>query len=70
MSTHANNTLFALELIGIDKKFATVHANKNINLQVPAGTIHGIIGENGAGKSTLMNIIYGFYSADSGEIKI
>ncbi|MGB5446279.1 MAG: ABC transporter ATP-binding protein [Psychromonas sp.] len=70
MSTHANNTHFALELTGIDKKFGAVHANKNINLQVPAGTIHGIIGENGAGKSTLMNIIYGFYTADAGEIKI
>lgn len=70
MSTLTNNTDFALELTGIDKKFGAVHANKNINLQVPAGTIHGIIGENGAGKSTLMNIIYGFYSADSGEIKI
>jgi len=65
-----NNKPFALELSGIDKKFGAVHANKNIDLQVPAGTIHGIIGENGAGKSTLMNIIYGFYSADAGDIKI
>jgi simple sugar transport system ATP-binding protein len=37
---------------------------------VPAGTIHGIVGENGAGKSTLMSILYGFYQADSGEIEI
>lgn len=65
-----NDKLFALELAGIDKKFGAVHANKNINLQVPSGTIHGIIGENGAGKSTLMNIIYGFYTADAGDIKI
>lgn len=70
MSTLPNNKPFALELCNIDKKFGAVHANKNINLQVPAGTIHGIIGENGAGKSTLMNIIYGFYTADSGDIKI
>ncbi len=60
----------AIELIGIDKKFGAVHANKNINLTVAKGSIHGIIGENGAGKSTLMSILYGFYQADSGEIRI
>ncbi|WP_337268157.1 ABC transporter ATP-binding protein [Oryzifoliimicrobium ureilyticus] len=60
----------ALELLGIDKKFGPVHANKNINLTVAKGSIHGIIGENGAGKSTLMSIIYGFYQADSGEIRV
>nr|WP_316651411.1 ABC transporter ATP-binding protein [uncultured Gellertiella sp.] len=60
----------AIELIGIDKKFGAVHANKNINLTVARGSIHGIIGENGAGKSTLMSILYGFYQADSGEIRI
>ena len=60
----------AIELIGIDKRFGAVHANKNINMIVPKGTIHGIIGENGAGKSTLMSILYGFYSADSGEIHV
>ena len=60
----------AIELVGIDKKFGAVHANKNINLTVAKGTIHGIIGENGAGKSTLMSIIYGFYHADSGEIRV
>lgn len=51
----------AIELKGIDKSFGAVHANKNINLQVHKGTIHGIVGENGAGKSTLMSILYGFY---------
>ncbi len=60
----------AIELVGIDKKFGAVHANKNINLTVAKGTIHGIIGENGAGKSTLMSILYGFYQADQGEIRI
>ncbi|WFS00749.1 ABC transporter ATP-binding protein [Rhizobium tumorigenes] len=59
----------AIELVGIDKKFGAVHANKNIDLTVAKGTIHGIIGENGAGKSTLMSILYGFYQADSGEIR-
>ena len=70
MSQLHNEKNIALELCGIDKKFGAVHANCNIDLKVPAGTIHGIIGENGAGKSTLMNIIYGFYIADSGDIKI
>lgn len=60
----------AIELIGIDKSFGPVHANKNINLKVEKGTIHGIIGENGAGKSTLMSILYGFYQADRGEIRV
>jgi ABC-type uncharacterized transport systems, ATPase components len=58
----------AIELKGIDKSFGSVHANRNISLTIPAGTIHGIIGENGAGKSTLMSILYGFYQADRGEI--
>ena len=60
----------AIELRGIDKSFGPVHANKNVNLTIAKGSIHGIIGENGAGKSTLMSILYGFYTADSGEILI
>ena len=60
----------AIELLGIDKRFGSVHANKNISLSVAKGSIHGIIGENGAGKSTLMSILYGFYQADSGEIRV
>jgi general nucleoside transport system ATP-binding protein len=61
---------FAIELRGISKSFGPVQANKDINIAVPRGTIHGIIGENGAGKSTLMSILYGFYKADAGEILI
>lgn len=60
----------AIELAGINKRFGAVHANRDIDLKIEAGTIHGIIGENGAGKSTLMSIIYGFYQADSGEIRV
>ncbi|MGH6862228.1 MAG: ABC transporter ATP-binding protein, partial [Phyllobacterium sp.] len=60
----------AIELVGVDKRFGTVHANRDIHLRVEKGTIHGIIGENGAGKSTLMSILYGFYQADAGEIRI
>jgi ABC-type uncharacterized transport system ATPase subunit len=60
----------AIELIGISKSFGEVRANRDVNLVVERGTIHGIVGENGAGKSTLMSILYGFYEADSGEIRI
>jgi len=60
----------AIELIDINKSFGAVRANHDIRLEVPRGTIHGIIGENGAGKSTLMSILYGFYQADSGEIRV
>ena len=59
-----------LELQNINKSFGHVHANQNISLKINEGDIHGIIGENGAGKSTLMSIVYGFYQADSGNIKI
>ncbi|RVB76086.1 MULTISPECIES: ABC transporter ATP-binding protein [unclassified Mesorhizobium] len=60
----------AIELIGINKSFGAVRANRDINLEIVRGTIHGIVGENGAGKSTLMSILYGFYQADSGEIRV
>ncbi len=59
-----------LELKDINKSFGHVHANKNINLKINKGTIHGIIGENGAGKSTLMSIVFGLYQANSGIINI
>jgi simple sugar transport system ATP-binding protein len=54
----------------IDKRFGAVHANRDVDLTVRSGTVHGIVGENGAGKSTLMSILYGFYEADGGEIEI
>ncbi len=60
----------AIELIDIHKRFGNVHANKGVNLSVQKGSIHGIVGENGAGKSTLMSILYGYYGATSGTIKI
>ncbi len=60
----------AIELRGICKAFGPVQANRDIDLVVPRGTIHGIIGENGAGKSTLMSILYGFYRPDAGEILV
>lgn len=61
---------FAIEMLEITKKFGNLIANDNITLKVRRGTIHGLIGENGAGKSTLMNILYGIYQPDSGQIKI
>jgi ABC-type uncharacterized transport system ATPase subunit len=61
---------WAIELEKINKRFGAVHANKDIDLKVKRGTIHGIVGENGAGKSTLMSILYGFYTADSGTIRV
>ncbi|HET9977217.1 MAG TPA: ABC transporter ATP-binding protein [Burkholderiaceae bacterium] len=60
----------AVRMRAIDKRFGAVHANRAVDLTVPAGTVHGIVGENGAGKSTLMSILYGFYAADSGTIEV
>jgi simple sugar transport system ATP-binding protein len=57
-----------VSLIGIHKYFGAVHANEDITLKIPSGSIQGILGENGAGKSTLMKVLSGFIQADKGEI--
>lgn len=67
---HQSRPTPAIELVGIDKRFGPVHANRAIDLVIEKGTIHGIVGENGAGKSTLMSILYGFYQADRGKILV
>ncbi|HYP28053.1 MAG TPA: ABC transporter ATP-binding protein [Blastocatellia bacterium] len=61
---------YAVEMRGVTKQFGEVVANDHIDIRIPSQSIHAIIGENGAGKSTSMNILYGFYTADSGETLI
>ena len=59
-----------IKMKGIVKKFPGVVANNHIDFEVRAGEIHALLGENGAGKTTLMNILYGIYRPDEGEIYV
>ena len=58
-----------LQITNITKRFPGILANDHITLEVRKGEIHAIVGENGAGKTTLMNILYGLYRPDEGEIR-
>lgn len=61
---------YVVEMQGIVKRFPGVLANDGVDFLLRKGEIHALLGENGAGKTTLMNILYGLYQADSGEIYV
>ncbi|MEP3303662.1 MAG: ATP-binding cassette domain-containing protein, partial [Roseibium sp.] len=60
----------AIELRNISKRFGSIRANRRISFGVESGSIHALVGENGAGKTTLMNVLFGLYQPDEGEILI
>jgi len=61
---------YVIEMLDVSKKFGNFYANDHITLQLEKGEIHALLGENGAGKSTLMNVLFGLYQPDGGEIRV
>ncbi len=64
------STGLAVEMLGIQKSFRDVVAIAHADLSIADGEIHAVVGENGAGKSTLMNVLYGLYQPDRGQIRV
>ena len=65
-----DNSMLAVEMRNICKRFGTVQASDHVNFELKKGEIHALLGENGAGKTTLMRILYGLYTRDMGEVII
>ncbi|PID16553.1 heme ABC transporter ATP-binding protein [Sporosarcina sp. P34] len=61
---------YVIEMLDVSKRFGNFYANDHITLQLEKGEIHALLGENGAGKSTLMNVLFGLYQPDGGEIRV
>ncbi|MGG1398413.1 ABC transporter ATP-binding protein [Bacillus salipaludis] len=61
---------YVIEMLNIRKEFGSFVANDNITLQLKKGEIHALLGENGAGKTTLMNVLFGLYQPEQGEIRV
>lgn len=70
MPKGVNRVEYVIEMLGIRKEFGSFVANNNITLQLKKGEIHALLGENGAGKSTLMNVLFGLYQPEGGEIRV
>src|SRR5690625_5886266 len=61
---------YVVEMLDIRKEFPGIVANNNVTVQLKKGEIHALLGENGAGKSTLMNVLFGLYQPEKGEIRV
>lgn len=61
---------YVIEMLNIRKEFPGIVANDNVTVQLKKGEIHALLGENGAGKSTLMNVLFGLYQPEKGEIRV
>ena len=70
MGVSAGTGTPVLEIRGVTKKFPGVVANENISFTLNEGEIHCLLGENGAGKSTLMNVVFGLYQPDAGQVLV
>lgn len=65
-----NADKYALEALGISKRFGALAALENVSLRLRHGSVHALLGENGAGKSTLVKCIMGYYTPDAGQLLV